>query len=425
MEAVLSIRPTSQPSGLGRFYAWVRQASESLSETLSDADATVQSMPDASPAKWHLAHTTWFFETMMLKPHLPGYRVFDNAFNFLFNSYYETIGDRHPRPKRGMLTRPSLESILSYRAHVDAGVQRLLQRAPSTSVVELLELGCNHEQQHQELLLTDILHLFSQNPLRPAYRKPEASMGKAAIPGPAQYKQFVGGVVEIGHNDDGFGFDCEGPCHRVFLEPFQLANRLVTNAEWVEFISDRGYSDARLWLSDGWAKARTEGWSAPLYWEKRDGEFWTMTLHGAQKVDLAAPVAHVSYFEADAFANWAGRRLPTEAEWEHAAQPLSQGGNFADSGHLQPKPLSSTSDELQQMFGDVWEWTRSPYSPYPRFRAAEGAVGEYNGKFMCGQFVLRGGSCATPPGHIRPSYRNFFPPDARWQFSGLRLAEDM
>jgi ergothioneine biosynthesis protein EgtB len=425
MEAALSIRPSSKPTGLGRFYAWVRQTSEGLCQVLSDADATVQSMPDASPAKWHLAHTTWFFETMMLRPNLQGYRVFDESFNFLFNSYYETIGDRHPRPKRGMLTRPSLETILAYREHVDAGVQRLLQKTPSANLIELLELGCNHEQQHQELLLTDILHLFSQNPLRPIYKAPAASQGNTAIPSAAEYKPFVGGLVEIGHNGDGFGFDCEGPCHRVFLEPFQLANRLVTNAEWIEFISDHGYSDARLWLSDGWAKVRAEGWSMPLYWEKRDDEFWTMTLRGARKVDLAAPVVHVSYFEADAFANWVRRRLPTEAEWEHAARPSSQQGNFADSGHLEPRPPSSSGDGLKQMFGDVWEWTRSAYSPYPGFRAAEGAVGEYNGKFMCGQFVLRGGSCVTPAGHIRPSYRNFFPPDARWQFSGVRLAEDM
>ena len=425
MEAARSIRPSSKPSGLGRYYAWVRQASESLAETLSDADATVQSMPDASPAKWHLAHTTWFFETMMLQPNLSGYRVFDDSFNFLFNSYYETIGARHPRPKRGMLTRPSLERILAYRAHVDAGVERLLEREPPARVVELLELGCNHEQQHQELLLTDILHLFSQNPLQPAYKEPGRPQGKAGLAGPAAYKPFAGGVVEIGHDGEGFGFDCEGPCHRVFLEPFQLANRLVTNGEWIEFMSDQGYLDARLWLSEGWAKVRAEGWSMPLYWQKRDDEFWTMTLRGLQEVDLAAPVVHVSYFEADAFANWAGRRLPTEAEWEHAAQPLSQEGNFADSGHLQPRPPSSSGDDLQQMFGDVWEWTRSAYSPYPRFRAVEGAVGEYNGKFMCGQFVLRGGSCVTPAGHIRPSYRNFFPPDARWQFSGVRLAEDM
>ena len=265
-------------------------------------------------------------------PHLPGYRVFDDSFNFLFNSYYETIGARHPRPKRGMITRPSLEVISAYRAHVDAGVERLLERMPSASVAELLELGCHHEQQHQELLLTDILHLFSQNPLQPAYKDPATGQAKANTSERLGYKAFAGGVVEIGHSGEGFGFDCEGPRHRVFLEPFRLADRLVTNQEWLEFISDGGYRDARLWLSEGWAKVRAEGWSMPLYWEKRDDEFWTMTLRGPQMVDFAAPVVHVSYFEADAFATWAGRRLPTETEWEHAAQGLSQEGNFVDFG---------------------------------------------------------------------------------------------
>ena len=425
MEAAHTVRSALQPSALGAFYAFVRQSSEGLCELLSEADATVQSMPDASPAKWHLAHTTWFFETMVLGPHLQGYRVFDASFNFLFNSYYEAIGARHPRPKRGMITRPSLEVISAYRRHVDAGVERLLERRPSASVAELLELGCHHEQQHQELLLTDILHLFSQSPLQPAYKDAGPSGPELNDTGPPAYKPIVGGIVKIGDNGEGFAFDCERPRHRVFLELFELADRLVTNQEWLEFISDGGYLDARLWLSEGWAKVRAEAWSMPLYWEKRDDEFWSMTLRGPRRIDLAAPVVHVSYFEADAFATWAGRRLPTEAEWEHATDALSQDGNFADSGHLQPKPASSSGDDLRQMFGDVWEWTRSPFSPYPRFRAAEGAVGEYNGKFMSGQFVLRGGSCVTPPGHIRPTYRNFFPPDARWQFSGLRLAEDI
>jgi ergothioneine biosynthesis protein EgtB len=382
-------------------------------------------MPDASPAKWHLAHTSWFFEAMVLRPYLPGYRVFDDSFNFLFNSYYETIGARHPRPKRGMLTRPSLSAISAYRAHVDAGIEMLLERMSTPDIAELLELGCHHEQQHQELLLTDILHLFSQSPLRPAYQEAAAALTELRVLEPTTYVPFAGGIVEIGHDGAGFAFDCEGPRHRVFLEAFQLADRLVTNREWLEFILDSGYLDARLWLSEGWAKVRAEGWSAPLYWEKRDDEFWTMTLRGPQRVDLAAPVVHVSYFEADAFATWAGRRLPTEAEWEHAACALPQEGNLADSGHLQPKAATSSNDGLRQMYGDVWEWTRSPFSPYPRFRAVEGAVGEYNGKFMCGQFVLRGGSCVTPPGHMRASYRNFFAPDARWQFSGLRLAEDL
>jgi ergothioneine biosynthesis protein EgtB len=425
MKAAQIVNSALQPSKLAPLYCQVRQASQRLCEPLSDADATVQSMPDASPAKWHLAHTTWFFEVMVLRQHLPGYRVFDESFNFLFNSYYETIGARHPRPMRGMLTRPSLQEILAYRAHVDAGVERLLERTPSSSVAELLELGCQHEQQHQELLLTDILHLFSCNPLRPAYRGAGLAAVEAGPSGPPAFKQFDGGVIEIGWNGEGFAFDCEGPRHRVFLEPFRLADRLATNGEWLEFMSDGGYREPRLWLSEGWAKVRAEGWSAPLYWEKRDDEFWSMTLRGAQRVDPAAPVAHVSYFEADAFATWAGRRLPTEAEWEYAARSVRQDGNFVESGRLQPRPAPSSRGDLRQMFGDVWEWTRSPFSPYPGFRPVEGAVGEYNGKFMCGQFVLRGGSCATPADHMRPSYRNFFPPDARWQFSGLRLAEDI
>jgi ergothioneine biosynthesis protein EgtB len=382
------------------------------------------SSQDASPAKWHLAHTSWFFEAMVLTPHLPGYRVFDDSFNFLFNSYYETIGTRQPRPRRGMITRPSLDVIYTYREHVDSGVERLLETRPSASVAELIELGCHHEQQHQELLLTDILHLFSQNPLRPAYKNPGPARVESSPTAPPAYNAFEGGALEIGHEGEGFAFDSEGPRHRVFLGPFQLADRLVTNREWLEFIADGAYRNARLWLSEGWAKVRAEGWSMPLYWEKRDDEFWTMTLRGAQPVDLAAPVTHVSYYEADAFATWAGHRLPTEAEWEHAAHNVSQAGNFIDSGRLRPKPMSCAGDGPYQMFGDVWEWTRSPFSPYPRFRPADGAVGEYNGKFMSGQFVLRGGSCVTPAGHIRPSYRNFFPPDARWQFSGLRLAAD-
>ncbi len=424
MEAAGTFRSTLKPDFLGPFYRSIRQLSRRLGAPLSDADATVQSMPDASPAKWHLAHTSWFFEAMVLGPHLPGYRVFDESFNFLFNSYYETIGARHPRPRRGMITRPSLDVIYAYREHVDAGIDKLLDREPSASVAELVELGCHHEQQHQELLLTDILHLFSQNPVQPAYKNPEPAVVETGPAGPPAYKTFKGGVVEIGHDGEGFAFDSEGPRHGALLEPFRLADRLVTNREWLEFIADGGYRNAQLWLSEGWAKARAEGWSIPLYWEKRDDEFWTMTLRGAQPVDLAAPVTHVSYFEADAFATWAGRRLPTEAEWEHVARGVPQAGNFVGSGRLRPKAASAEGASVRQMFGDVWEWTRSPFSPYPRFRPAEGAVGEYNGKFMSGQFVLRGGSCVTPAGHIRPSYRNFFPPDARWQFSGLRLAED-
>ncbi|HDZ73492.1 MAG TPA: ergothioneine biosynthesis protein EgtB [Aurantimonas coralicida] len=406
-------------------YRTVREASRSLGAPLSDADATVQSMPDASPAKWHLAHTTWFFETMVLAPNVPGYQVFDESFNFLFNSYYETIGERHPRPMRGMITRPSLDAVFAYRDHVDDAVETLLKDRPSPAMAELVELGCHHEQQHQELLLTDILHLFAQNPLRPAYKDPAPVGIESGAPEPARYRSYEGGIVEIGHDREGFAFDCEGPRHRALIEPFRLADRLVTNGEWMEFIADGGYRDPLLWLSAGWATILAQKWSMPLYWNERDGEYWTMTLRGAQPVDRSAPVTHVSYFEADAFATWAGRRLPSETEWEHAASDVALEGNFADSGRLRPKPAAAAGEGLRQMFGDVWEWTRSPFTPYPRFKPAEGAVGEYNGKFMCGQFVLRGGSCVTPASHIRSTYRNFFPPDARWQFSGLRLAEDV
>lgn len=423
-EILESIGPASATDEPRRLYERVRQVSERLAAPLSDADATAQSMPDASPAKWHLAHTTWFFERMVLEPHLPGYRPFDARFGFLFNSYYETAGPRQPRPRRGLLTRPSLDEIRGYRGHVDAAVEALLKRDPSPTVLALVELGRHHEQQHQELLLTDILHLFAQNPLGPAYLAGDAAAPAPAPSRPAAYREFAGGLIEIGHNGDGFAFDCERPRHRAFLEPFRLAERTVTNGEWLEFISDGGYENPLLWLSEGRAMAQSGGWRAPLYWERVGDGWWTMTLRGRQRLDPCAPVAQVSYFEADAFARWAGRRLPTEAEWEHAASALEPTGNFADSGRLQPAPAPLEADGLRQMFGDVWEWTQSSFGPYPRFRAAHGAVGEYNAKFMAGQFVLKGGSCATPAGHVRASYRNFFPPDARWQFSGLRLAED-
>ena len=412
-----------EQSDLERQYRKVRAASVALAAPLSDADATVQSMPDASPAKWHLAHTTWFFETMVLVPDSAGYKPFDERFNFLFNSYYESVGARHPRPQRGLLTRPTLEEVLAYREHVDAAIAQLLQRAPAEAALKVVELGCHHEQQHQELLLTDILHLFAQNPLRPAYRD-SVPLAVQPVDRSLTYRSFPGGLFEIGHAGQAFAFDSEGPRHSARLEPYRLSDRLVTNREWVQFISDGGYGNPLLWLSDGWAQVRSEGWSAPLYWEARDGEFWTMTLRGAQPVDLDGPVTHVSYFEADAFATWANRRLPTEAEWEVAAQSLPIAGNFADSGRLRPRSAPAATGELRQMFGDVWEWTRSAFMPYPRFRPMAGALGEYNGKFMSGQLVLRGGSCVTPEDHVRATYRNFFAPHARWQFSGLRLAED-
>jgi dimethylhistidine N-methyltransferase len=413
-----------EPDALTQFFRIVRHVSTILAADLSEADATVQSMADASPAKWHLAHTSWFFESLILVPHLAGYRRFDDHYDFLFNSYYESLGDRHPRPKRGLLTRPSLDTVFFYRQHVDIGIERLLQRIVAPEVHRLIELGCHHEQQHQELLLTDILHLFAQNPLQPAFRLPQPLPVRTRPQEATGYIEFGGGVVQIGHGGAGFAFDCEGPRHRAFLEPYRLADRLVTNREWLEFMRDGGYREPLLWLSEGWDTVRANGWEAPLYWERRDDTYWSMTLRGAQPLDLEAPVTHVSFFEACAFARWTGKRLPTEGEWESAAAQAPPDGNFADSGRL--RPMSAPSGPgLRQMFGDVWEWTHSAFLPYPGFKAAHGAVGEYNGKFMSGQYVLRGGSCATAATHIRSSYRNFFQPAARWQFSGVRLAEDV
>jgi dimethylhistidine N-methyltransferase len=409
---------------LGELYRSVRLSSRLLSSELSDADATAQSMPEASPAKWHLAHTSWFFEQLVLRAHLPAYRLFDERFGVLFNSYYESLGERHPRAQRGLLTRPTLDTVYAYREHVDAAMERLLARGASAEALSLLELGCHHEQQHQELLLTDILHLFAHNPLYPSFKAPEPLPVDTRPRERGEYRQFDGGVIEIGHAGSGFAFDCEGPRHRQILEPYRLASDLVTNGEWLQFMRAGGYRDALLWLSEGWDAVRAGRWSAPLYWEHREDGYWSMTLRGAQPLDLEAPVTHVSYFEADAYARWAGRRLPTEAEWEHASESVVPEGNFADSGRLRPMPAPVTAG-LRQMFGDVWEWTRSPFQPYPGFTAARGAIGEYNGKFMSGQYVLRGGSCATPAAHIRRSYRNFFAPSARWQFSGVRLAEDV
>ena len=402
-----------------------------LANPLSDADATVQSMEDASPAKWHLAHTTWFFETFVLRPRQAelSYKLFDERYGFLFNSYYEAVGARHPRPRRGMLTRPTLKQVRAYRAHVDRAMSALLANRSGgeldADLADLIEIGLHHEQQHQELLLTDILHLFAQNPLRPAYRAPEPLGMPDLDPSPLSWIDVTGGEFEVGADPQGFRYDCETPRHRVLVPDFKLASRPATNADWIEFIEDGGYEDPLLWLSDGWACAQREGWRAPLYWENRDGEWWSMSLRGFQPLDPHAAVSHISYFEADAFAAWRSQRLPTEFEWERAAQALPPTGNFADCGRLRPACAHEQPGAITQMFGDVWEWTRSPFTPYPGFKAARGAIGEYNGKFMSGQYVLRGGSCVTPKGHIRASYRNFFHPDKRWQFSGVRLAQDL
>ena len=399
----------------------VRALSLALATRLSDADATVQSMPDASPTKWHLAHTTWFFETFVLRDHAPGYQLHDERWPFLFNSYYEAEGRRHARDRRGMITRPTLDEVWDYRAHVDAALAAALPTLPE-AVRTLVELGCHHEQQHQELLLTDLKHLFSENPLEPALFDPAPKV-PVAMPGPIGWLEHPGGTVDIGHDGDGFAFDCEGPRHTALLPPHALADRTVTNGEWQAFIADGGYADPRWWLSDGWAWVKANAITAPLYWEQQRGSWTRFGLDGRRPLDPAAPVTHVSFFEADAYASWAGARLPTEAEWEaHAAAHDPAGGNQLDTaGPIEPRP----SPDGPAFFGDVWEWTGSAYRPYPGFKAAEGAVGEYNGKFMSGQFVLRGGSCATPRGHARASYRNFFYPHQRWQFTGVRLAKDL
>ena len=413
-----TIAPVSLSPLAGRFAA-VRDLSLALAARLSDADATVQSMPDASPTKWHLAHTTWFFETFVLRDHVAGYRRHDDRWPFLFNSYYEAEGRRHARDRRGMVTRPTLDEVRGYRAHVDAAMIAALPTLPDEARA-LVELGCHHEQQHQELLVTDILHLFGENPLEPALHPP-ARKRPVAMPGPIGWIGHDGGVVEIGHAGPGFAFDCEGPRHRALLSPHEIADRTVTNGEWAAFIADGGYREPRHWLADGWAWVQAEAVEAPLYWA-RDGEGWSrFGLDGRRAIDPAAPVTHVSLYEADAYASWAGARLPTEFEWEAAVarHDPDQGNVMAAAGPVEPRPAAGPA-----FFGDVWEWTGSAYRPYPGFRAVEGAVGEYNGKFMSGQFVLRGGSCATPRGHVRASYRNFFYPHQRWQFTGVRLARD-
>lgn len=464
-------------------YRQVRGFTEQLAEGLAPEDMVVQSMPDVSPTKWHLAHTSWFFEQFLLVPFLKGYAPVNPVYLFLFNSYYHQAGERHCRDQRGYISRPTVAEVRAYRHQVDEAMLELvgtLDEARRDAVVPLLTLGLHHEQQHQELLLTDIKHVFSVNPLRPAYREPGAmaALGdgtpaaellsrakpEAQVPSLA-WVACEGGVHEIGHAGAGFAYDNEGPRHRQFLEPFALADRLVTNGEYLEFIKDGGYRRPELWLSLGWATLQAQGWSEPFYWERREGGWRLFTLTGLRQLDPAEPVCHLNYFEADAYARWAGARLPTEAEWEVASRSVPIAGNFVEAGALHPvalgeattavdddvaagtlrglaafgatepvalralgagrQPDGGVGTGLHQLYGDVWEWTSSAYAPYPGFRPAAGAVGEYNGKFMCNQYVLRGGSCATSWSHIRPTYRNFFPPDASWQFTGVRLARDV
>jgi ergothioneine biosynthesis protein EgtB len=419
-------RPHSTPSEtlarLHAAYREIRRATEALCSGLSAEDCALQSMPDASPVKWHLAHTSWFFETFLLEPGLPGYRPFHPRFKVLYNSYYVGVGERHPRPERGLLSRPSFDDVLAYRAHVDTHVARWADAARADEAsLQVFELGLHHEQQHQELIVTDVKHLLSKNPLRPAYVPAQAAA--PAEPGRAEWIAFPAGLREIGHAGERFCFDNEQPRHRVYLGDFALAGRLVTNGEYLAFVDDGGYRRPELWLSEGWDTCVAQRWAAPLYWEHVNGHWQTFTASGMQGLALDRPVCHVSYYEADAFARWAGARLPTEAEWETAAATLPLAGNFAESRRFEPV-ASPAARGLRQMFGDAWEWTASAYLGYPGYRPAAGAVGEYNGKFMVNQFVLRGGSCATPQSHIRASYRNFFPPAARWQFSGIRLARD-
>jgi ergothioneine biosynthesis protein EgtB len=417
-------------------YRKVRDFSAHLCRNLEPEDYVVQSMPDVSPTKWHLAHTSWFFETFVVKVWLPSYRSEVPQYAYLFNSYYNAAGDMHRRDLRGLISRPTVAETYRFRESIDDCVLKLLGDADEALLAEIepvLILGLHHEQQHQELLVTDIKHVFSQNPLYPVFAEASAATDNGRV-SPQRFVEFEEAIVSIGHEGAGFSYDNEGPRHRALIPAFALSNRLITNGEYLAFMEAGGYTRPEFWLSLGWTTVNEQRWQAPLYWWQRDGAWWNFTLSGFRPVNEAEPVTHLSYFEADAYANWDGARLPTEFEWEHAAAGLPSNGNFVDTGRFHPAPAVNGDDSpssrngqrtLQQMFGDVWEWTRSAYLPYPGYRAVPGALGEYNGKFMCNQMVLRGGSCATSRDHIRPTYRNFFQPEKRWQFTGLRLARDL
>ena len=406
-------------------YDDVRAHTERLAAPLSPEDQTVQSMADVSPTKWHRAHVTWFFETFVLADHEPGFAPFQEKYWFLFNSYYEAVGPRYARAERGVVSRPGAHDVGVYRDNVDSRMRDLVGGLDDGTLAKLsdtIELGFHHEQQHQELLLMDIKHVLSLNPLQPAYAGRPSAVSE---PDQLGWVDIDGGLVEVGHRGDGFSFDNELPLHQVHLEPFRLADRLVTNGEWLAFMADGGYRRHEFWLSDGWARVRAEGWQAPFYWTELDGVWFEHTLHGTFPVNPGLPVAHVSHYEADAYATWAGKRLPTEAEWEHGVRAAGLGvdGNLADGETYHPRAAAPANGRLRQTYGDCWEWTSSAYLPYPGFHPAAGAIGEYNGKFMSNQMVLRGGCAFTPPGHTRASYRNFFPPGARWALSGVRLAD--
>jgi ergothioneine biosynthesis protein EgtB len=421
-------RGLADPGELVDRYVATRALTEELAAPLSAEDQTVQAMDDVSPTKWHRAHTTWFFETFVLQPHEPRFDPHDPWFGYLFNSYYEQVGERHPRPERGNITRPGIAEVAEYRRAIDERVAKVLFGLdPGTlaEVAPVVELGIHHEQQHQELLLMDAKYVLAANPMGPAYAQVPDDAGTAEA-GPLGWVDVHGGVVAIGHDPaDGFAFDNEGPRHDVLLAPYRLGDRLVTNGEWLAFMDDDGYERAELWLSDGWHRRRADGWEAPLYWRRSDGGWETYTLGGHRPVDPDGPVCHVSFYEADAYATWSGHRLPTEAEWEHAAVGRPVTGTFIGSGRCHPAPAPTADGSLRQLYGDCWEWTGSAYRPYPGYRPPVGAIGEYNGKFMVNQQVLRGGCAFTPDGHVRPTYRNFFPPHTRWHLSGVRLADDV